>query len=80
MAREDFLGIARIDREFALPGMIALASERTIKTNLSTRTMNVKYYVALCRCLLKRGLGLHIIDAAILLFHWGELGGKRGRW
>ena len=72
MAGENFLRIPRVNRQFTLASVIAFAPERTVKPDLTARTLDLDDDIAFCRRFLERCLRLRVIDAQITgLIHNG---------
>lgn len=65
MAGENFLRIPRVNRQFAIAGVIALAPERTVKPGLTAGTLELDDGITFCRCFLERYFRLCVIDAQI---------------
>ena len=78
MTAEDFLRIARINRDLTLSEMIARAPERTIEAFLIPATMKFQLNATLERRFFNRCLRLQIIDTDVRGFVHCFSAGNRG--
>lgn len=52
MARKHLLGIASIDGDFSLTGVVARATKRAVESHLSTGSLNIERHATLGRRIL----------------------------